>query len=68
MFAALSATNEAIMRAKSRDELFDMVCEAVASVSVGRARPGLSNLRRPSRDSNGNDVSATFFRSAGSLG
>jgi diguanylate cyclase (GGDEF)-like protein len=29
MFAALSATNEAIMRAKSRDELFQLVCEAV---------------------------------------
>jgi len=29
MFAALSATNEAIMRAKSRDELFELVCEAV---------------------------------------
>jgi diguanylate cyclase (GGDEF)-like protein len=29
MLAALSATNEAIMRAKSRDELFQLVCEAV---------------------------------------
>src|SRR6266542_625457 len=28
MFAALSATNEAIMRAKSRTELFELVCEA----------------------------------------
>src|SRR5258708_5421666 len=28
MFAALSATNEAIMRAKSREKLFDLVCEA----------------------------------------
>jgi diguanylate cyclase (GGDEF)-like protein len=28
MFAALSATNEAIMRAKSREELCDLVCEA----------------------------------------
>ena len=28
MFAALSATNEAIMRAKSRAQLFEMVCEA----------------------------------------
>ena len=35
MFAALSATNEAIMRAKSRDELFDMVCEA--TVNGGRS-------------------------------
>ena len=30
MFAALSRTNEAIMRAKSRTELFDLVCEAAA--------------------------------------
>jgi diguanylate cyclase (GGDEF)-like protein len=30
MFAALSSTNEAIMRAKSRAELFDLVCEATA--------------------------------------
>src|SRR5450631_3213878 len=28
MYAALSATNEAIMRAKSRTELFELVCEA----------------------------------------
>ena len=28
MFAALSATNEAIMRARTRDELYAMVCEA----------------------------------------
>jgi diguanylate cyclase (GGDEF)-like protein len=28
MFAALSATNEAIMRAGNRDELYNMVCEA----------------------------------------
>jgi diguanylate cyclase (GGDEF)-like protein len=44
MFAALSATNEAIMRAKSRSELFDLVCEAAAnggrftSTSIGLAR------------------------------
>ena len=31
MFGALSATNEAIMRAKTRDELFQMVCEAGAT-------------------------------------
>ena len=30
MFAALSATNEAIMRAKSRTELFELVCDAAA--------------------------------------
>ncbi|MBR0740272.1 EAL domain-containing protein [Bradyrhizobium liaoningense] len=31
MFAALSATNEAIMRAKSRAELFDLVCFAASN-------------------------------------
>ncbi|MBR0696898.1 GAF domain-containing protein [Bradyrhizobium lablabi] len=30
MFATLSATNEAIMRAKSRSEMFDLVCDAAA--------------------------------------
>jgi diguanylate cyclase (GGDEF)-like protein len=30
MFAALSSTNEAIMRARSRAELFELVCEATA--------------------------------------
>ena len=45
MFAALSATNEAIMRAKSRTELFDLVCEAAvqgakfASTTVALAEP-----------------------------
>jgi diguanylate cyclase (GGDEF)-like protein len=45
MFAALSATNEAIMRAKSRAELFELVCEAAAnggrftSTSIGLVRP-----------------------------
>ena len=32
MFAALSATNEAIMRAKSRAQLFEMVCVAAANL------------------------------------
>ncbi len=51
MFAALSATNEAIMRAKSRNELFDMVCEAVAnggrftSATIALATPGSDFLR-----------------------
>jgi len=31
MFAALSRTNEAIMRARSRTELFELVCEAAAN-------------------------------------
>jgi diguanylate cyclase (GGDEF)-like protein len=46
MYAALSATNEAIVRAKSREELFNLVCEAVVhgakfnSASVAIVRPG----------------------------
>ncbi|MEO6840586.1 MAG: EAL domain-containing protein [Bradyrhizobium sp.] len=46
MFAALSATNEAIMRAKSRAELFVLVCEAAAnggrftSTSIGLVQDG----------------------------
>jgi diguanylate cyclase (GGDEF)-like protein len=50
MFAALSATNEAIMRAKSRDELFDLVCRAAAqggkftSINIALARPGSDYL------------------------
>jgi diguanylate cyclase (GGDEF)-like protein len=46
MFEALSATNEAIMRAKSRTELFELVCEAAVvggnftSATVSVATPG----------------------------
>jgi diguanylate cyclase (GGDEF)-like protein len=46
MLTALSATNEAIMRAKSRTELFELVCEAAVSggkftsTTIGIARPG----------------------------
>ena len=46
MFGALSATNEAIMRAKNREELFQMVCEAGAtggnftSTAIGMLSPG----------------------------
>jgi diguanylate cyclase (GGDEF)-like protein len=46
MFAALSATNEAIMRAKCRSQLFELVCEAVAdgakftSATIGLVRAG----------------------------
>ncbi len=45
MFAALSATNEAIVRAKSRPELFTLVCEAIVhgvrfnSATIGLVRP-----------------------------
>jgi diguanylate cyclase (GGDEF)-like protein len=51
MFAALSATNEAIMRAKSRTELFDLVCAAAlrgakfVSTTVALAEPNSLHLR-----------------------
>jgi len=50
MFAALSATNEAIMRAKSRAELFDLVCDSVSrgakftSTTIALARSGSDDL------------------------
>lgn len=50
MFAALSATNEAIMRAKSRTELFHLVCAAAAtggkftSTTIALAKPGSDYL------------------------
>ena len=59
MFAALSATNEAIMRAKSRAELFELVCEAAANggkftsttIAHGRFRTAIFSIswRRPGR-------------------
>jgi diguanylate cyclase (GGDEF)-like protein len=51
MFAALSATNEAIMRAKSREELFALVCEAAvhgakfSSTTVALAETNTESLR-----------------------
>ena len=51
MFAALSATNEAIMRAKSRTEMFELVCAAAAqggrfnSTSILLVRPDSDSLR-----------------------
>ena len=51
MFAALSATNEAIMRAQSRAELFELVCEAAVmggkftTVTVALHEPGETFLR-----------------------
>ncbi|CAN7507486.1 GAF domain-containing protein [Bradyrhizobium sp. LjRoot220] len=50
MFAALGATNEAIMRAKSRTELFELVCEAATvggnftSTAIVLERPGAEFL------------------------
>ncbi|MDB5639669.1 MAG: hypothetical protein JWP51_4577, partial [Bradyrhizobium sp.] len=51
MLAALSATNEAIVRAKSRSELFDLVCEAAvqgakfSSTTIALAEPNSDFLR-----------------------
>jgi diguanylate cyclase (GGDEF)-like protein len=51
MLAALSATNEAIMRAKSRPELFDLVCAAAvqgakfSSATIALAEPNSDFLR-----------------------
>jgi len=50
MLSALSATNEAIMRAKSRAEMFELVCESVSkgakftSTCIALARPGSDYL------------------------
>ena len=50
MFAALSATNEAIVRATSRAELFDLVCEAAVvggnftSTVIALQKPGAEFL------------------------
>jgi diguanylate cyclase (GGDEF)-like protein len=50
MLAALSATNEAIIRATSRTELFDLVCEAAANggkftlTSIVLAKPDSDDL------------------------
>jgi diguanylate cyclase (GGDEF)-like protein len=50
MFAALGATNEAIMRAKSRTELFELVCEAAVvggnftSTAIVLEKPGAEFL------------------------
>lgn len=49
MFAALSATNEAIMRAKSRAEMFELVCSAAAQ--GGRFNSTSILLVRPDSDS-----------------
>ena len=51
MFAALSATNEAIMRAQTRAELFALVCDAAVKGSkftttlIGMVEPGSDFLR-----------------------
>jgi diguanylate cyclase (GGDEF)-like protein len=51
MFAAISATNEAIIRVKSRDELLDVVCEAAVlggmfnSTSIALLEPDGAHLQ-----------------------
>jgi diguanylate cyclase (GGDEF)-like protein/PAS domain S-box-containing protein len=57
MFAALNATNEAILRAKTRDQLFDLVCEA--AVTGGRFTSTTIGLADPESD---------FFRLVASAG
>ena len=53
MFEALSATNEAIMRVKTRAELFELVCQAAvlggmfASATIALAEPDGEFLRSP---------------------
>src|ERR1700738_2686886 len=54
MFAALSATNEAIMRAKSRPQLFEMVCEAQGN--GGQFTP--TTISMANRDSDFLDIAA----------
>ena len=69
MLAALSATNEAIIRATSRSELFDLVCEAAASggkftltsIALKKSGQRLSRCRRGGRPDRaqcapGNDI------------
>jgi diguanylate cyclase (GGDEF)-like protein len=68
MFAALSATNEAIMRAKSRAEMFELVCAAAVlggkftSTTIALAEPGEEFLRiAASKGQNSDRVRSTRF-------
>jgi len=68
MFAALSATNEAIMRAKSRVEMFELVCAAAVlggkftSTTIALAEPGQEFLRiAASKGQNSDRVRSTRF-------
>jgi GAF domain-containing protein len=58
MFAALSATNEAIMRAKSRGEMFELVCAAAAK----GGRFNSSSIFLAKADSHYLDIVATAVR------
>jgi diguanylate cyclase (GGDEF)-like protein len=68
MFAALSATNEAIMRAKTRAEMFELVCAAAVlggkftSTTIALAEPGEEFLRiAASKGENSARVRSTRF-------
>src|SRR6202035_5864877 len=68
MFAALSATNEAIMRAKPRAEMFELVCAAAVlggkftSTTIALAEPGEEFLRiAASKGQNSARVRSTRF-------
>jgi len=68
MFAALSATNEAIMRAKTRAEMFELVCAAAVlggkftSTTIVLAEPGEEFLRiAASKGRNSERVRSTRF-------
>ncbi len=69
MFAALSATNEAIMRAKSRAELFELVCVAASAGGkftsddhrLGRSRQRSSWHRGRGRTDRGDDTKRKAF-------
>jgi diguanylate cyclase (GGDEF)-like protein len=74
MLAALSATNETIMRAKSRAELFDFVCEAAvqgakfSSTTIALAEPNSEFLRVvASNGPNANEMRKQQFVITGSL-
>ncbi len=68
MYVALSATNEAIMRSTSREELFDLVCSAAVlggkftSTTIALAEPGQEFLRIvATKGENANRVKSTRF-------
>jgi diguanylate cyclase (GGDEF)-like protein len=68
MYVALSATNEAIMRARTHDELFELVCDAAVlggkftSTSIALAEPGAPFLRTvTSKGQNADRVKSTRF-------
>jgi diguanylate cyclase (GGDEF)-like protein len=74
MFDALNATNEAIMRAKSRAELFELVCEAAAmedtftSVTIALAEPGAEFLRVAATSGRNHErIRSTRFASSADL-